>query len=49
MALDRVDEYLKNLPSIEENRERIGDNIREREKLRRLLKVAEKEQESKGS
>ena len=49
MADSAVDEYLERLPHAKEIRERIRENLREREQLRRLLKVAEKERDVKGA
>jgi hypothetical protein len=36
-----VDDFLGRLPSADEIRERLGQNLRERAQLRRLLKLAE--------
>lgn len=43
----KLDEYLDRVPPPDEIRQRIAENIREREVLRRLLKISEKVHKSK--
>ena len=42
----KLDEYLDRVPPPDEIRKRLGENLREREVLRRLLKISEKVRKS---